>query len=1107
MMNGRQRSRTEESAISLSKNFFYGITLAIALFLAGGFCGVGSMMAQGTTSSLTGQVMDTTGAVIPHSKVTAKDNATNQTFTQETSDSGSFLFPQLPPGTYTLTAEHEGFSTLVQNNVTLTVGQSGTLNFNLSVGQQSQTVNVTSQAAIIDTNTAQLSSIVDQHRITELPLNGRDPSSLVLLAPGTTNVLASPAGDIQNTNTFPTEQGASAGGGRQGSTYYLLDGVPNIDTYVLLALPFPNSDATQEFRVITNNFEAQYGFSPGAIVTIQTRSGSNGFHGGLFEFIRNNDLNAGNYFTHAVDSLKRNQFGGYIGGPIIKDKLFFFANYQGTIATTAPATNVTFTPTAAMLAGDFSAVPQTLPAPFATINGKRNQINPALFSPASVRITQDALPLGQTPATGQVNFVGAPVRNGYQEGTGRIDYVLNDKNRIFLRNYLNFFDQKAASINGNLLAATFGQTGRIYNEVLGHTWTPTSTIVNTLTLSWLRNDFGGSGVVTDRNGNSICLKNYINIAEPAGSCYIEGLSVTNGFTGQYGEPNRQTRTSWWASETLTKQLGSHLLMIGGNAVKQYSAQLTAYPTQPIIHFGNAFTGFGLADFLLGDVQTFTQGAPSGSPVRGWQIGIFAQDQYKLKPNLTLNYGLRWEPNLSQTVILGGAAFHPGQQSTRYPNAPTGLVFPGDAGVTKYLIPRTYGGFQPRVGIAWQPSFLRNTSLRAGFGMFQAPDQYSVFNHASSIAPFSPLYLLTGTPGSPVSFDNPWANNAATGGKSPFNENDFVQNPNVPASQAVFTTPITVGAVYDPNFKLSMTQSWTASVEQQLASNFALHLAYVGSQTYHQTILKDLNPGFYSAKGARVLYAPNFGQLLQFTSEGTASYHALQAGIEKRLSHGLQFQSNFTWSKSMDIQSNAYYSNVVLSNPLDPRHDRGVSSTNVPLISISNLVYTTPDLHGRNKLVRTFFGSWETTLIYTMQSGFPFSIQGGNGNNNSGSLQLADRADLTNQPYQVHQGSKQQWLAHYFNTAAFATNAPGTFGNSQRNLLKGPGVSSGDLALIKNLPFQERYNVQLRGEFFNVLNHPSFGLPNTVVGSSNFGQITTIGAIAPRVIQGGIKLTF
>lgn len=326
----------------------------------------------------------------------------------------------------------------------------------------------------------------------------------------------------------------------------------------------------------------------------------------------------------------------------------------------------------------------------------------------------------------------------------------------------------------------------------------------------------------------------------------------------------------------------------------------------------------------------------------------------------------------------------------------------------------------------------------------------------------------------------------------FTENSFAQNPNVPASQAIFTTPITVGAVYSPDFRLGITQNWTASVEQQLRSDLAFHLAYVDSQSYHQAIQKDLNPGIYAANGTRALYGPNFGQVLEFTSEGTSSYQALQIGIEKRLSHGLQIRSNFTWSKSVDILSNASYSSLVVSNPMDLRHDRGVASTNVPLISITNLVYTTLDLRGHNGFVRAVLGSWEGSLIYTMQSGFPFSIQGGNGNNNSGSLQLADRADITGMLYQVHQGSKQQWLAYYFNTAAFKTNAVGTFENSQRNLLKGPEISSGDLALIKNWMYQERYTLQLRGEFFNVLNHPSFGLPNTGLGNSNFGQITTIG---------------
>jgi hypothetical protein len=244
----------------------------------------------------------------------------------------------------------------VQDGVTLTVGQVASVNFSLHLGQSSETVTINADTTLVNTATSEISQVINQHSVKELPLNGRDPSSLVLLTTGVSNVLhaAGNAGIASfNGESLPDETGASAGGGRQGSTYYLLDGSPNMDTYMLLAAPFPNADATQEFRVISNNFDAQYGFSPGAVVSIPTKSGTNAFHGGVFEFLRNNDLNAGNYFTHAVDPLKRNQFGGYLGGPMIKNKLFFFGNYQATRASTQAATNNTFTPTLAMLNGDF----------------------------------------------------------------------------------------------------------------------------------------------------------------------------------------------------------------------------------------------------------------------------------------------------------------------------------------------------------------------------------------------------------------------------------------------------------------------------------------------------------------------------------------------------------------------------------------------------------------------------------------------------------------------------------------------------------------------------------------------------------------------------------
>ena len=393
------------------------LSLPVALSLTS------TALAQVTSARLNGRVTDPSGAGIAHALVTASSTATNFTQKAETNDQGEYQIPALPANTYTVTVSAPGFAQVVQGGVTLSVGQSATLPIELHVGSEAQTVNVNANAEVINSTTAEISQVIDEASVKELPLNGRDPSSLVNLSAGVTNELQSQASTLSTTNSFPTESGASAGGGRQGSTWYLLDGVSNMDTFALLAAPFPNADATREFRVISNNFDARYGFAPGAVVNIQTKSGTNQFHGGAFEFLRNSALNAGNYFTHAVDPLRRNQFGGYVGGPILRNRLFFFANYQGTRASLTSSSNPTYTPTAAMLQGDFSAVPVALGGPFQTVNGKSNQVNPSLFSPGSLAIAA-SLPLGQDPATGLTNVVSpvAAIQLRRRHGTHRFHH-------------------------------------------------------------------------------------------------------------------------------------------------------------------------------------------------------------------------------------------------------------------------------------------------------------------------------------------------------------------------------------------------------------------------------------------------------------------------------------------------------------------------------------------------------------------------------------------------------------------------------------------------------------------------------------------------------------
>ena len=1091
--------------ISTSKLLF-ALVLILLLFSAPLAFG------QGASASLTGLVSDTSGAAVVGATVTVVNTGTNLTQAAVSNAEGMYLIKPLPPGQYGLTVEARGFHRYMQSGIVLTTSLTSTQNVTLEPGAVQEAVTVVENTELINTTSPELGSTVNSYAVSELPLNGRDPSSLVFLAPGVTNVLNS-NGALQAGFSFPTETGGSANGGRQGSTYYLLDGVPNMDNYLGLTAPFPNSDATQEFRVITNNFDASYGYSPAAVVSIQTKSGTNTFHGGAFEFLRNQDLNASNWFSHEVDPLKRNQFGGYVGGPVIKDKLFIFGNYQGTRLSSASTANFVHTPTEAMLNGDFSGISQTLGPPFTTVNGKKNQIDPSLFSPGAVAIATTALPLGQA-ADGGVYYTGATLRNTFDEGTGKLDYILSSKQRLSLRSYINYLSQPSGDVAGNILSVlnlnpwsmVMGENMEYYNEVLSHTWEINSSTVNVASVFWTQMSAHNAAAVKDKSGANVCFSRYIDVTELPGQCYVEGFTVSGNFGTGWTEPSQEVRTSYGLYDNFSKGLGKHMLTIGANLQHQFAEELTQYPTQPIVTFNGQYTGNSLADFLLGYLENYQQGGGEIADVAGWQPGFYGQDQYRFRPNLIVTLGLRWDPNIAADVAGGrGASFIPGEHSTVFPNAPTGLVFPGDQGVSAGLMPNTYNYWEPRVGVAWQPRHLSHTSFRAGFGIFQAPLMYSMYNHTSDIAPFSPYYNLSGTLTTPLSFQEPWAGFTGTAGTSAFPP--FASIGYKPPASFVFTTPISLPAVFSPDFHLGMTQSWNFSLQQELGHQMSVQVAYVGSEAYHQSTIIDQNPGIYAAGTARITY-PNFGQILSDFSNGTASYHAAQVTVEKRMSHGLQFQSNFTWSKAIDDTSsgNISFGNNQIGDPFDLGWARGISDLNFPLRWVSNVIYTTPTLNGRTPWMKQALGGWEVSGIITSQSGAPFSIMGGG--NNSGSDIYLDRADVVpGQGFDVRQGSRTQWLNEYFNTSAFTVNAPGTFGDSGRNIFQGPPINTTDLTLAKNWAMTERYKLQFRWEMFNALNHPNFGKPVSTIGWSNFGAITSLGPIPPRVMQAGLKFTF
>jgi hypothetical protein len=440
------------------------------------------------------------------------------------------------------------------------------------------------------------------------------------------------------------------------------------------------------------------------------------------------------------------------------------------------------------------------------------------------------------------------------------------------------------------------------------------------------------------------------------------------------------------------------------------------------------------------------------------------------------------------------------------------------------MPTSYGYWEPRIGLSYQPKSLPHTSIRAGFGLFTGPLPYSSYNHSADIAPFSPTFTIysnidTKIPANNVQvpFDTPWKANYVNNGGTllyptgdQFASGNFASLGYKPAKNSAFTTPVGLQATFSKDFKLGITQSWNFSIEQQLTRALALHLAYVGSQSYHQANVIDANAGGAGAgQASGVRPYSNFGTILVDSSIGTSPYHSLQVGLEQRSFHGLAFQSNFTWAKVEDLASSGNISFAGgIPDPFNLKWNKGISDLNVPLASVTNFVYQTPALNGLNPIVKQIFGTWQISSIYTLQSGKPFGINGGNGNNNAGSLQGGDRADVVaGESAWSHHGGRSAWLSEYFNKDAFTHNAVGTFGNSGRNIFRGPHLNYADSALGKNFNYHERYKLQLRFEFFNTFNHASFGNPDNTPTDGNYGEINSKGVEDNRIGQASAKFSF
>lgn len=1076
------------------------ITSVIFSFLV--VCAAPTLLhSQDVTAGITGVVKDSSGGVIPGAKVVATNAGTQAHYEAVAGPAGIYTFRSLPIGMYNLQADTQGFKRFEAKGVRLQVNEVARVDMTLEVGAAAETVSVTAQAVVVDTSSPTLKTVVDQKRIEELPLNGRNATQLMRLVAG---VVADPRADVTSGTTYPGVTPVSVNGSRANSTNYVLDGAQNNDHYTNAPNPMPNPDALQEFSVQTNNFSAEFGRQSGGLVNAVTKSGTNEIHGSAFEFVRNNALNAANYFAPIVngkkqgDGLKRNQFGATLGGPVWLPKLydghnktFFFVSYQGTLERRAPTSSSIVVPSAAQRNGDFSALSKKLNNPFSTQPAvyPGNQIPASDISPISQNILQ-YIPLA---TAGNKISVAPPNNDDDHQILARVDHQINSANHISGR----FWNSKAntpAYLNpANYLEQNTGRLwlNRSVSVTDTHVFGPT--LINEALFSFNRTDGNNVPVYPPSTFSDLGIDIY-NDAMP--QYYVS----VNGYWGTLntGDTNRFLRDEYQAIDTLRWSPGAHQISLGVEYGRGADTVQNNFRANGRFFFNSAapFTGDAFADFLVGKFYNIQQGAGEYRDTRFNRIAAFANDSYKISPRFTLNLGVRWEPFLPYTDVNGKVAvWEPGQQSTRFVNAPTGVLFAGDAGVPAGGSAQVWTRLAPRVGFAWDVNGDGKTSLRGGYGIFyDSPDTLAMNNQADQ-APYGTVVSVFGN--STNSISNPYA-----GTVNPFP----ASHSNTPKDAAF--PDYSSQWVYATDYRSAYVQAWNLSIEREIAPGFIGRISYAGSKGTRLTDIRELNPAIY-ASGAttattndRRPFAPGLGSSSIVEPIGNSTYHALQITGEKRFGHGFSVLANYQFSKAIDDSSSGKGSSQSMTNPFNQSFDKGPSDFDKTHVANVSGLWDLP-IHFQNRVANSLLGGWSLNGILSLWSGFPFTVSSGVDNARTGTG--GQRADLVGNPYLSGDRSRAETVAQWLNPAAFQVNAIGTFGNLGRNSFRGPGNASVDAGLFKTFAINDRLGATFRFEAFNVFNRVNLQGPNTTVTSSNFMRTTS--AYDPRILQLALRLAW
>jgi hypothetical protein len=905
------------------------------------------------TAQISGTVRDQSGAVLPGVEITATQTETGVARNTVTNETGSYALPNLPIGPYKIEAALPGFRSFLQSGIELQVNSSPVINPVLQVGQVTEQVEVQANAALVETRVSGIGQVVETARVLEMPLNGRSVQDLVLLAPAT---VQNPSGAnvAQGTTAIFNRDGAvNIAGGFNWGVSYTLDGAIHNNAWngQNISVPFP--DALQEFKVETSALSAQNGTHSAGAVSLVTKSGTNEIHGDAFEFVRNGKFNARNPFALARDTLKRNQFGGTLGGPILKNKLFAFGGYQGTRVRSDPSDRLTFVPTDAMLAGDFTAITSpacnagrqiALRAPFVN-----NRIDPGQFSPIALKVTA-LLPKAQD-ACGTFKY-GVKSPEAYNMVVTKGDYQLTAKHSVFAR----YVFDRGALISPNqwdtdksdyFASNVQTQSATQHAIAFGDTYLFGSNVVNAFRVAINR----GDALTSEFNDLTSWAKLGVRTYGYPDKAYI-GLSVTGGpslqaATGGAGELTNTVHT-WGLNDDVSWIRGTHQFAFGGALSRMNTTWHLGGIDQGGAVFNGQILGLGMADFLTGNVATWSMSNPVHHDNAQWFYANYLADTWKAMRTLTVSYGLRWEPFFPVEWSDGTAyrldldAWRKGIRTSKFTNAPAGLFFPGDPGVSESSAQAVqWKSLSPRLGLAWDVKGDGRLSIRSAYGIFYDFTPMAMQIGTNNAPPYQPRITVAN-----VKLDDPWANYP---GGNPF--------PVSTGPNAIFP-PFGPYAIIRPDLKPSQTSQWNLSIQKQIGMNWLVSASYLGSHTAHMWSLAQRNYAVYipgnclagqfglGAPGPcstpanqdfrRVLSLENtaasrlYGPVNEVDDGAGASYNGLILSVQKRAARGVTVASNYTWSHcisdSFTTLINGGTANGGYLDPHNRRFDRGNCST-------------------------------------------------------------------------------------------------------------------------------------------------------------------------------------